>query len=117
MKNLFTLFFLASLLTHCASANAGIATSNIPITDQQYTVIGPIEKSDYWFTFDIAVIGFPLTKPPMDQLVKACLQESGADALINIQYWNDKSIIFFVTLNRIGLRAEAIKFQNDPKKK
>lgn len=108
---------MASLLTHCASSSAGLATSNIPIVDQKYTVIGPVEKSDYWITFDIAFIGFPLSKPPMDKLVHDAIQESEADALINIRYWNDKSIILFITLNRIGLNAEAIKFQNDAKKK
>ncbi|WCL47689.1 LIC20211 family lipoprotein [Leptospira sp. GIMC2001] len=112
-----SLIILFSFLSNCATASAGIATSNIPIVDQKYSVIGPVEKSKHWFTIDFAFIGIPLSKPPVDTIIQEAINEKEADALINIRHWNDKIIILFVTINRFGINAEAVKFENDPKKK
>lgn len=112
-KLIYSLFFIVGiiLLTNCATSSAGISTSNIPITDQKYTVISPVEKTTYWITIDFGIIGFPLQKPPVNSLVNEALNETEADALINIRHWNDKIVILFVTINRFGLTAEAVRFE------
>ncbi len=117
MKKIFTLLFLASLLSKCASSSAGIATSNIPVVDQKYSIIGAVEESDYWLTLDFAIFGFPLSKPPINKVMDSAIQNSGGDALINIRHWNDKIVLLFLTINRLGIKAEAIKFINEPSKK
>lgn len=106
-----TLFLMILYSTHgCATANAGFATSNIPIAERKYKVIGSVEKEKGWVTVDFAIIGIPLKKPPVNSLLDDALNEKNADALINIRYWNDRMIFFFITWNRMGLTAEAVKF-------
>ena len=98
---------------HCASSSSGITTSNIPVVNRKYTVLGPVQNTETWYTFDVALFGFPLDKPPIDKIVSRAISEKNADALINIKYWQDKIIILFITVNRIGISAEAIKFEED----
>ncbi|TGL75876.1 LIC20211 family lipoprotein [Leptospira yasudae] len=110
-----SVFLISLILANCATSSAGIATSNIPVADRKYKVIGPVEGHKTWNTFDMAIIGVPLSEPPIDKLVTAMLTEKEADALINIRYWTDKYILLFLTINRLHINAEAIKFedQND----
>jgi hypothetical protein len=112
MRYIFIVFFL-SLLIGCATSTAGISTSNIPIVTKKYKVVGQISEVESWLSIDFGVFGFPLTKPPVSELVDKVIKEKEADALINIRYWNDKTIIFFVTINRFGLNAEAIQFEEE----
>ncbi|TGK01888.1 hypothetical protein EHQ53_15595 [Leptospira langatensis] len=114
--------FLALLLSGCATSSAGLATSTIPMADKKYRVIAPVEGMKYWFTFDIAIIGVPLGEPPIDRLLDELKKEKEADALINVRYWTDKIIVAFVTVNRLHISAEAVKFeeelpQPDPRRK
>lgn len=110
-----SVFLISLILANCATSSAGIATSNIPVADRKYKVIGPVEGHKTWNTFDIAIVGVPLSEPPIDKVVTAMLTEKEADALINIRYWTDKYILLFLTINRLHINAEAIKFedQND----
>ncbi|PJZ24806.1 hypothetical protein CH352_12290 [Leptospira hartskeerlii] len=111
---------LATSIISCATSSAGLATSTVPVADKKYKVISPVEGTKYWFTFDIAIIGIPLGEPPIDQLLEELKKEKEADALINVRYWTDKSIFVFLTMNRLHISAEAIKFEEeifDPKKK
>lgn len=108
------IFFVSLVSFHCATSSAGIATSNIPIADRKYKVIGPVEGHKTWNTFDIAIVGLPLSEPPIDKLVTSMLTEKEADALINIRYWTDKYILLFITVNRLHINAEAIKFEDQP---
>ncbi|UOG62336.1 LIC20211 family lipoprotein [Leptospira noguchii] len=108
------LLFVSFIILDCATSSAGIATSNIPVTDRKYKVIGPVEGHKTWNTIDIAIVGFPLSEPPIDKLVTFMLTEKEADALINIRYWTDKYILLFVTINRLHINAEAIKFEDQP---
>lgn len=112
-----TSILIITLSLNCATSNAGISTSNVPITDQRYSVIAPVEKTTYWVTFDLGILGFPLTKPPVHEMVQEILDENQADALVNIRHWNDKIVILFITINRFGLNAEAVRFENDSKRK
>lgn len=107
-----SLFFVSLILFHCATSSAGIATSNIPVADRKYNVIGPVEGHKIWSTFDIAIVGIPLSEPPIDKVVTTMLAEKEADALINIRYWTDKYIFLFLTVNRLHINAEAIKFED-----
>lgn len=111
---------LAISAVSCATSSAGLATSTVPVADKKYKVVSPVEGTKYWFTFDIAIIGIPLSEPPIDQLLEELKKEKEADALINVRYWTDKSIFVFLTVNRLHISAEAIKFEDetsDPKKK
>lgn len=104
-----TMFIL--FVANCATSNAGLATSNIPLGDKKYKVISHVAKKTSWRTFDIGIFGFPLTIPPVSKLIQEAITENKADALVNIRYWNDKSIILFITNNRFGFEAEAVKFE------
>jgi hypothetical protein len=108
-----SLLTLLSTLMNCASSSAGLATSNIPIVNRKYKVVAPVQDSISWVTFDIAIIGIPFKKPPIDKLVERSINQKEADALINIKYWQDRIILFFITWNRLGISAEAIKFEDD----
>ncbi len=111
--NKIVIFTILLSLIQCASSSSGITTSNIPVVNRKYTVIGPVQNTETWYTFDIALFGFPLEKPPIDKIVNRAISEKNADALINIKYWQDKIIFLFITTNRIGISAEAIKFEED----
>ncbi len=104
---IFTIIFFVK----CATSTAGLATSNIPIVNKNYKVIGSVEGKMGWWTFDIGIIGIPLKKPPMVELVKQLIKQKNADALVNIRYWNDKTIILFMTYNQIGINADAVRFE------
>jgi hypothetical protein len=106
-KILFVLFFLQN----CVSSTGGIATSNIPFSNKNYKVIKPVDVYSSWISIDFALIGFPIKKPPVTELVNDTLQKENADALVNIHYWNDKIILFFITIHRFGFKAETIKFE------
>ncbi|TGL58806.1 LIC20211 family lipoprotein [Leptospira sarikeiensis] len=111
---------LSTVLASCATSSAGLATSTVPVADKKYKVVSPVEGMKYWFTFDIAIIGIPLGEPPIDQLLEELKKEKEADALVNVRYWTDKTILLFFTINRIHISAEAIKFEEDtpdPRKK
>ncbi|MCB1178208.1 MAG: hypothetical protein KDK36_11555 [Leptospiraceae bacterium] len=101
------------LILNCATSSAGLATSNIPIVNKEYDVIGPVEGKKGWITVDLAIIGVPLNEPPMHALVDELITKNDADALINIKYWNDKMVFPIITYNRIGINAEAVKFKGD----
>lgn len=102
------------ILCSCATASAGLSTSTVPMADKKYTVLGPVEGRKYWVTFDIAIIGIPLKTPPVDALLEELQKEKEADALINLRYWTDKFIIGFLTVNRLHISAEAVRFDAAP---
>lgn len=102
---------LIAALSGCASASAGIATSNIPIGNREYEILGTAETSVSWTTLDIGIVGIPLEAPPVDQAVQKLLQEKGGDALINLRYSTDRSIYLFITRHRFFLKADVIKLR------
>ncbi|XDD52437.1 hypothetical protein AB3N59_19070 [Leptospira sp. WS92.C1] len=111
LKLIFILFF-SLILLDCATSSAGLATSNIPLADRKYKVLGPVEGHKNWKTIDAAIIGIPLSEPPIDKLISEMLFDKNADALINIRFWTDKYILLFLTVNRLHINAEAIKFED-----
>lgn len=100
------------VLASCATASAGLVTSNIPLEGRKYTVLGTAETVYKWYTFDIGFFGFPLEDPPIDKAVQRLLREKGGDALINIRYFTDRSIFLFVTQHRFYIKAEVVKLND-----
>jgi hypothetical protein len=108
------ILFLFLILGNCTTTSAGISTSNIPVSNKRYQVLGPVSGQKGWVAFDIGIIGVPLSEPPIHALADSLIAEKEADALINIRYWNDRMIFLFITYHRIGMNAEAIKFEEGP---
>lgn len=106
------IFFL--LFISCATSSAGLVTSNTAIGDRKFTVIGPVKDKMTWYSFDIGFVGLPFEEPPIDEFTNNILTQNNADALINIRYWNEKSVYLFVTKHSFGLSAEAIKWEAIP---
>lgn len=104
---------LFATLIGCASSSAGIATSNIPIVNKKYKVIGPVEDKKSWVTFDVAIFAVSFSNPPINEMVDEMIRSKEADALINIRYWQDRTILLCFTRNRLGINAEAVKFEEN----
>ena len=104
---------LCVILINCASSSAGIATSNIPIVNKKYKVIGPVEMKNTWMTLDIAILAVAFSTPPINEMMDDMIRSKEAVALINIRYWQDRSVFLFLTRNRLSVNAEAVKFIED----
>lgn len=116
MQPLRILLAILALLTlcfisNCASSSAGITTSNIPIGNRDYEIIGNGEAQSSWWSFDIGVIGFPLSQPPIDEAVKELVESKEGDALVNIRYSTDRSIFLFLTRHRFHVKADIVKLK------
>lgn len=102
-------------LLSCAHSTAGFSPSNIPLENKPYTVIGTAEKELTWWTFDIAIIGIPLSRPPVEEAMQAILKEKEGNALVNIRHWMDKSVYLFMTRNRFHLKADVVRIDKPSK--
>ncbi|MCZ8238775.1 MAG: hypothetical protein O9346_04355 [Leptospiraceae bacterium] len=102
------------IFVSCATSTAGLVTSNTAIGDRKFTIVGPVKDKISWYTLDIGFIGLPLEEPPIEEFTQNLITQNNADALINIRYWNEKSVFLFVTKNTFGLNAEAIKWEEIP---
>ncbi len=111
-KFYFLVLFLIGLEA-CTTTSAGMTTSNVPVVNKKYQVVGQVSGQKGWLAIDLGIIGVPLSEPPINSLVDSLIAEKEADALINIRYWNDKMIFFLITYHRIGITAEAIKFEEN----
>ncbi len=108
-----TAFLTAILfLAGCAGSSAGMVTSNVPVEGQAYTVLGPAETVVSWWSLDVAVIAFPLGEPPISEAVSNLLKQKEGDALVNLRYATDRTIILFMTRHRFHLKADVIKFDS-----
>ncbi|WCL48686.1 LIC20211 family lipoprotein [Leptospira sp. GIMC2001] len=115
-KNLILYFSLVCviLLNNCATSSAGLATSNIPFGDRKYTIIAPVTDEVSWYGLDIGIMGSSFNKPPIEPLIEKMIHSAEADALVNIRYFNEKSIYLFFVVHRFGISADAIKWDNAP---
>ncbi len=106
--------FLAAVFVAvgCATSSVGIVTSNIPLEGRQFTVLGTAETERSWYSFDMGFIGIPLRDPPVDEAIADLLKAKGGDALINLRYFTDRTIILFVTRHRFHLKAEVVKLNS-----
>lgn len=98
------------LLAGCAGSSAGMVTSNVPVEGRPYTVLGPAETVVSWWSLDVAVVAFPLGEPPISDALNNLLKQKEGDALVNLRYATDRTIILFMTRHRFHLKADVIKF-------
>lgn len=113
MKHFFTTisFFLLSLsLLNCASSSVGIATSNKPIPNTPYETVKTVEKTFTWYALDFIIFGIPFSEPPISDLYEKVLKEDNGDAIVNIRYWNDKSIFGPLTRYRFTIKGDLVRF-------
>ncbi len=119
LKKFIYIFLVSSgIYSSCITTHAGIATSNIPlnanILDIEYIKTDEIEKT--WWNFDIGFLGFPLKEPPIDAAINELIQKNDGDALINIRYFTQKTILLFMTKNSFKIKADVIKIKKPAKK-
>lgn len=105
--SLFSLF-----VSNCASSSVGVATSNRPIPNVTYETTKSVEKTFTWHAIDIVVFGISFNEPPIDKLYEQLLDGEQADAVVNIRYWNDKSIFGPWTRYRFSIKGDLVKFTN-----
>lgn len=110
MKKIVTLLLFSFF--SCTTTSAGISTSNIPIVNKKYQILNTVSGTKGWIALDFGIVGIPLSEPLLNQLMQELINQNEADALINIRYWNDKMIFGFITYHRVGITAEAVKFED-----
>lgn len=98
-----------SLGLNCATSSVGVAASNKPLGSSSYETIRTVDKTFKWYTFDIIIFNVPTTEPPIENLYEQLLEDSQADALVNIRYWNDKTVFGPLTRFRFSIKADAVK--------
>lgn len=106
------LFLFFALSLSCASASGGFSVSNVPVESRRFEVIAPGEEIALsWWSVDLGVIGLPLSEPPVARAERQLLEKASGDALINLRYWNDRSVfLFFVNRQRFHLKADVVRF-------
>lgn len=104
------IFFLTLGLFNCASSSVGIATSNKPIPNTPYETVKTVEKTFTWYALDFIIFGLPFTEPPITDLYEKVMEEDAGDALVNIRYWNDKSIFGPLTRYRFTIKGDLVRF-------
>ncbi len=105
-----SIFIFSIVLTNCASSSVGIATSNKPIPNTPYETTKTVEKTFTWYAVDLIFIGFPVTEPPVSDLYERIMEEESGDALVNIRYWNDKSVFGPLTRYRFSVKGDLVRF-------
>lgn len=113
MKHLITaasIFILSLGLVNCASSSVGLATSNKPIPNTPYETVKTVEKTFTWYALDFIIFGLPFTEPPVGDLYEKVMEEDSGDALVNIRYWNDKSIFGPITRYRFTIKGDLVRF-------
>ncbi|EOQ95498.1 hypothetical protein LEP1GSC195_3753 [Leptospira wolbachii serovar Codice str. CDC] len=117
MKHFFatiSIFLLFLGLVHCASSSVGIATSNKPIPNTPYETVKTVEKTFTWYALDLIIFGIPFSEPPITDLYEKVMEEDAGDALVNIRYWNDKSIFGPLTRYRFTIKGDLVRFPSQP---
>jgi hypothetical protein len=96
----------------CASASGGFSVSNIPVDSRRFEVVAPGEETSLsWWSLDLGIIGLPLSDPPVARAERELLKRADGDALINLRYWNDRSVfLLFVNRQRFHLKADVVRF-------
>lgn len=96
----------------CASASGGFSVSTIPVETRRFEVVAPGEETTLsWWSVDLGIIGLPLSEPPVARAEQELLDRSQGDALVNLRYWNDRSVfLFIVNRQRFHLKADVIRF-------
>jgi len=93
----------------CASSQAGIAVSNIPLEGKNYKILGPAETRVSWVSLDFGILAFPLETPPIDRAMKQIMAKKGGNALINLRFSTYRAIYLFFTIHTFHLKADVVK--------
>ncbi|TGN17289.1 LIC20211 family lipoprotein [Leptospira idonii] len=104
---LFSSYFF---LQGCASSSVGVAASNRPLANIPYETVKSVDKTFTWYSFDIILFAMSTGNPPIDEIYTEMLAGEDADAVVNIRYWNDKSIFGPVIRHRFGIKGDLVKF-------
>ena len=102
---------LLGLIVSCASASAGLSTSNIPLNGKNYRIVGSGQTEVEWWVVDFGILGLPLKEPPIDDAIDSLMKQYEGDALINMRYSTDRYIFLFMTKYRFILKADVVKIQ------
>jgi hypothetical protein len=108
-KIIIFLFCIAFMLA-CATTPVSITSSNTPLNDKKIAEnLGKVEgESDYCFS----VLGmWMIGKPDIQGAIFDALNKKKADALINIKCYEDWRYFFFVSITKVIVEGEAVKFQ------
>ncbi|MCR9143678.1 MAG: hypothetical protein NXI24_15630 [bacterium] len=99
----------------CASASGGFSVSNVPMESRRFEVVAPGEEATLsWWSLDLGILGLPLSDPPVARAEQLLLSRTDGDALINLRYWNDRSVfLLFVNRQRFHLKADVVRFTDD----
>lgn len=120
MKQIITItgiFFLSFIINNCATSSVGLATSNKPIPNTPYETVKTVEKTFTWYALDFIIFGLPFTEPPVTDLYEKVMEEDSGDALVNIRYWNDKSIFGPLTRYRFTIKGDLVRFPSQTSNK
>jgi len=86
-------FFIFSLLTACSHTPGGIASSNIPVEPNSYTILGDVEGNDCAYALLLGLIPITDGNETKDAMEDALSEIPGTTALIGItadsysQHW------------------------------
>lgn len=108
--NVFATTCAVLFFTNCASSSVGVSPSNRPLPNQTYETIKSVEKVYSWYAFDIIVYGASIGTPPMTDIYSDLMQGEEADAIVNLRYYNDKSVFGFITRYRFGIKGDLVRF-------
>lgn len=107
---LFATCFALLFFAQCASSSVGLSPSNRPLPNQTYETIKSVEKVYSWYAFDVIIYGASIGTPPMSDIYSDLMQGEEADAIVNIRYFNDKSVFGFLTRHRFGVKGDLVRF-------
>lgn len=98
---------LALAIFGCTRSPGGIAPSNIPLSQDGYTVLGPVEGSDCKVNL-LGLIPISGGNHIADAMRRARAKQDGADALVDISV--DRAIKYFILWSQVctEVRATAV---------
>ncbi|MCZ8155435.1 MAG: hypothetical protein O9264_04905 [Leptospira sp.] len=113
MQRSFFVLVIVSLflsLTQCASSTVGVAASNKPIPNTPYETIKSVDKLFTWYSIDLILISVSTSTPPTEKIYDEMMEGETADAIVNIRYYNEKSVFGPVLRHRFGIKGDLIRY-------
>ncbi|TGL62268.1 hypothetical protein EHQ58_03445 [Leptospira ognonensis] len=104
------LFALSMAVTNCASSTVGVAASNKPILNTTYETIKSVDKLFTWYSVDLILISVSTETPPTEKIYDVMMEGETADAIINIRYYNEKSVFGPIIRHHFGIRGDLIRY-------
>lgn len=94
----------------CAASTAGIAIANVPVTGKPYEVLGQAETTKHWWSINLGLYSAPFGPPPVDETMRALIEQHKGDALFNIRFSVDQFLFPIFSLHRLHMKADVIRF-------